>query len=330
MDINQGGNMQAIRYHLVITLVLVLFFVPVTFLQTALSSDQKLGHLQNNDKDKDGKISQEEYPGSQASFNKMDLNQDGYLDETELQKSVPYSKAQMGERGSGYIQRFDKNQDGKLSQEEYPGPASAFQRLDSNSDGFIDANEAPGTKPLNQPQKIDRASGYIKNFDKDKDGKLSKEEYPGSESAFKRADKNSDGFIDQTEAQTHSSMPQIQPQKEKRGIGYIKNFDKDRDGKLSKEEYPGSESAFKRADKNGDGYIDETEAQMGTPPVQPQKERRRTGYVQSFDKDKDGKLSREEYPGSEAAFKRLDINGDGFVDEDEADRPTLNKKGKSE
>jgi Ca2+-binding EF-hand superfamily protein len=270
MDINQGGNMQAIRYHLVVTLVLVLFFVPVAFLQTALSSDQKLGHLQNNDKDKDGKISQEEYPGSQASFNKMDLNQDGYLDETELQKSVPYSKAQMGERGSGYIQRFDKNQDGKLSQEEYPGPASAFQRLDSNSDGFIDANEAPGTKPLNQPQKIDRASGYIKNFDKDKDGKLSKEEYPGSE------------------------------------------------------------SAFKRADKNGDGYIDETEAQMGTPPVQPQKERRRTGYVQSFDKDKDGKLSREEYPGSEAAFKRLDINGDGFVDEDEADRPTLNKKGKSE
>ncbi len=44
---------------------------------------------------------------------------------------------------SGFIGRFDKNNDGRVSRREYPGPARNFNRLDKNKDGFVDANEAP-------------------------------------------------------------------------------------------------------------------------------------------------------------------------------------------
>ena len=46
---------------------------------------------------------------------------------------------------------------------------------------------------------------------------------------------------------------------------FIQNFDKDNDGKVSKEEFPGPEKAFNNFDKDQDGYIDESEAPKGAP-----------------------------------------------------------------
>jgi len=42
-----------------------------------------------------------------------------------------------------FIQNFDKNDDGKVSKDEFPGPDKAFDRLDKNQDGYVDASEAP-------------------------------------------------------------------------------------------------------------------------------------------------------------------------------------------
>ncbi len=39
----------------------------------------------------------------------------------------------------------DKNKDGKISRDEFPGPDTAFTRLDSNRDGFISRAETEGT-----------------------------------------------------------------------------------------------------------------------------------------------------------------------------------------
>ena len=37
-------------------------------------------------------------------------------------------------------------------------------------------------------------------------------------------------------------------------------LDKDGDGKISMDEFPGQDDVFKRLDKNGDGYINKSEA----------------------------------------------------------------------
>lgn len=44
----------------------------------------------------------------------------------------------------GFCQKFDKDGDGKVSQEEF---MSEFIRLDQNGDGFITADEAPKGPP---------------------------------------------------------------------------------------------------------------------------------------------------------------------------------------
>ena len=45
------------------------------------------------------------------------------------------------------LRAMDKNKDGKISKDEYTGPAPLFDRLDRNSDGFISSDELPGGRP---------------------------------------------------------------------------------------------------------------------------------------------------------------------------------------
>jgi hypothetical protein len=53
----------------------------------------------------------------------------------------------VGGESEDFLKHFDKNNDGKVSREEFPGPDKAFYHLDKNRDGFIDAREAPKGPP---------------------------------------------------------------------------------------------------------------------------------------------------------------------------------------
>ena len=103
---------------------------------------------------------------------------------------------------------------------------------------------------------------FIQNFDKDGDGKVSKDEFTGPDKVFDAHDKNQDGYIDESEA------PKGPPSRSMKGKGgdFIQNFDKDGDGKVSKDEFTGPDKVFDAHDKNQDGYIDESEAPKGPPP----------------------------------------------------------------
>lgn len=56
--------------------------------------------------------------------------------------------SRQSQRGGSFMEREDQNGDGKVSKDEFGGPASHFHRFDKNDDGFITADEAPkGTPP---------------------------------------------------------------------------------------------------------------------------------------------------------------------------------------
>ncbi|MHC4469774.1 MAG: hypothetical protein ACYS99_02325, partial [Planctomycetota bacterium] len=52
-----------------------------------------------------------------------------------------------GSPGRRFIERLDKDKDGKVSREEFDGPDHHFRRLDRDGDGFLTEEEAPKGPP---------------------------------------------------------------------------------------------------------------------------------------------------------------------------------------
>ena len=99
----------------------------------------------------------------------------------------------------------------------------------------------------------------------------------------------------------------------------LERLDTNKDGKISKDEFPGADKVFDRIDANGDGFITEDEAAaMGNRRGGGQ----RGGLIARMDQDGDGKVTREEWA---AAFDKLDTNGDGVLDQQ--DRPQRGGQG---
>ncbi len=102
------------------------------------------------------------------------------------------------------------------------------------------------------------------------------------------------------------------------GGGMIERHDLDGDGKISRDEFPGPDEHFDLLDVNGDGFLDEEESSVDLRP-----ESMEWPVPQPFyedDVDGDGKVSRSEFTGPADHFDRFDLNGDGYIDQDEARR----------
>lgn len=55
--------------------------------------------------------------------------------------------------GRGFIERLDRNGDGRVSQAEFDGPAHHFRKLDRDKDGFLSQDEAPPGPPWGREQR---------------------------------------------------------------------------------------------------------------------------------------------------------------------------------
>lgn len=99
---------------------------------------------------------------------------------------------------------------------------------------------------------------FIQKLDTDGDGVVSQQEFLGPDGPFAKLDANGDGVIDESEA------PKGHPHHGRRDANFIEKFDQDGDGKVSLAEFPTPEKRFSQMDKNGDGYIDQTEVASRT------------------------------------------------------------------
>lgn len=80
----------------------------------------------------------------------------------------------------------------------------------------------------------------------------------------------------------------------------------------ARKEYEARAAAtFKALDKDGNGQISEAEFRAGLPPFQPPRIDA-AAVVRGYDKNKDGKISLDEYGARKVAeFQRYDVNKDG-------------------
>jgi Ca2+-binding EF-hand superfamily protein len=141
--------------------------------------------LAHADGDKDGAVTLDEYRTAMMKMRGDRPGGDG--------AKPPKSGGRKPMLSREALRRFDQNQDGKVERSEFAGGDERFDAIDLNKDGVLTADDLPKTDAP--------ASGNAKvaELDKDKNGRLSREEFPGSDDDWRRLDRNQDGWIDAAE-----------------------------------------------------------------------------------------------------------------------------------
>jgi Ca2+-binding EF-hand superfamily protein len=272
--------------------------------------------LRRLDKNGDRKISEDEVPErAKAFFKKLDKNKDGVVDVAEMKSMQGAGRRRGGADWAKRIRTMDVDKNGSVSREEWKGRPDSFARLDSDKDGVlsgkeIDAFAKRATKRggwKNRP-----GDALFRRLDVDKDKRISKAEWKLNPELFARFDANADGYIslDEVTPKTRGDEMPTGKMSEK----FIRKYDKNKDGSVDATEL-GNEKRFAAMDRDGDGVLSRAEIDQAHDQARSE---RSLGFIPRFDKNKDGKVTREEFTGPARMFERLDADGDGVVREAEA------------
>jgi len=177
---------------------------------------------------------------------------------------------------------------------------------DKQSEQKKDDKKAKGRPLVN-------VDAFMKEYDRDNDGFLSKEEMPDwLHYNFERLDTNKDGKISKEELT--KGMAYLQQRRRPSDVVIVLIEMSDCDECCGEEIQRAYEFLYK-LDKNKDGKLDADELKAGRELVVKE---RVEGILKRLDADKDGKISRKEAKGLiKDHFDDLDRNKDGFVDKDE-------------
>jgi len=168
------------------------------------------------------------------------------------------------------------------------GSAMRFAGMDANGDGVITREEWRGS---------DRA---FRNHDWNGDGRLAGDEVrPGGRRTSAIQDDDPYDTIDEIDDWSAESF---------------RRLDHNGDGRLSRLEWHASRDLFARVDSNGDGVLTLAEF-TGDAAVDQDREDR----FGSLDANRDGRVSRDEWHATPAVFEALDANHDGQLTRQEAE-----------
>jgi len=203
----------------------------------------------------------------------------------------------------------DTSKDGKLAGDERTAANKALAAGKFATVRRRSSRRGSRGSPWERPE-------IIKQYDKNKDGKLDEKEQEVARAAFRarmdlrRYDTNGDGKLDEKETAA----------RDKRRKEFYDRFDKNKNGKIDEDERGaiGEYYRNRRYDTNNDGKLDEKET-AARDKANADREKTRKEMYEKFDKNKNGRIDEDERSGIGEWFRnrRYDANGDGKLDEAE-------------
>jgi Ca2+-binding EF-hand superfamily protein len=181
-----------------------------------------------------------------------------------------------------------------------------------NSRNFITAaaltllTAAPAALGETQKAKADPTAAVDKwfaQYDKDRDGRLTRKEFRLGRSYFTALDLDADGILTPDEAKKAITQ---QPAEVDAWA-----LDADKDGFVTRREWTGDQAGFDKLDRDNDGVISKMDSALEAD------EARAKARLDAYDKDKDGLIQRSEWPGNDETFRQQDLNRNGTLSLDE-------------
>ena len=192
-------------------------------------------------------------PSAAEFIKRLDKDGDGKVSSEELPETY---RARLGVK----FEKFDKNKDGALNQEEVAAilTASYSSRRSSGTPSRDSDRPMPSTRDAAQPSQ----DALFAILDRDRDGKLSRRELEAAGSILSRLDRDKDGMLSKGEiaavASDRPSRERSSRERDSRGgiSSYAKRLDKNNDGKITREEASGPiKERFDSLDEDGDGIL---------------------------------------------------------------------------
>ncbi len=285
-----------------------------------------LGRLDQN---QDGTITLDEvHEDAHDAFAKllelMDSNANDQIDPVEIDETLQFlDKIRRGALAQQF-QAADADKDGFLSRDEFRGNANQFGFLDTNKDDRLTFEELARINAANrrrsgaparpQPNALpDR----LANMDRNNDGVVDRDEFPGQALIFDRLDRNDDGkltpsdFVKNPSMSNASASPNLAQLRAL--LGRLPTMDANQDRVISQDEFRGPAPLFQRLDRDRNGRITEAEARRferslrrdeaqgdtkrgrKNPSDSSRSTDRRLERILGMDADGDGKITVEEY-----------------------------------
>jgi Ca2+-binding EF-hand superfamily protein len=194
------------------------------------------------DLNEDGWLSRAEWYGRDVPFDRVDRDRDGRISRDE------FSGVRISDNRQDLFYGRDSDSDGVISRREWRGESIAFGTADTNEDGVVSLREYMAMPA--QSAEIDDRAVRFDELDRDQDGLLRRNEWRGMGVTFETVDRNRDGQVTPREFRSSSADdPALQ----------FRAMDGNRDGVLTRWEWSGTRDSFLRRDRNGDGLISRSE-----------------------------------------------------------------------
>lgn len=160
------------------------------------TSNRSTPRFRNLDRNRDGRVTRDEWNGTAWAFASNDLNGDGVLTADEVRGNG--GNAAVGTTGiladDAAVARFealDRNRNGRIERREWTGTAAEFDRIDTNRNNLLSAAEIAADVTA-EPDSFD-------SLDANRDGRLTIEEWNWNRRSFQQQDTNSDGVLTRRE-----------------------------------------------------------------------------------------------------------------------------------